>query len=89
MPLGPKGQLHPRMEGPRALESPGEQTWNLLAFRPGLQTQRVIEFSVMSPFNQISEVGFRYASFQVINLSSYMNRLPRNNLGSKWTPQDR
>ena len=89
MPLGPKGQFHLRVKGPRALESPGEQTWNLPAFRPGLQTQRVIEFSVLSPFNQISEVGFRYVSFQMANFSSHINRLPRNYLGSIWTPQDR
>ena len=89
MPLGPKGQLHPRTEGPRALDSPREQTWNPSRSRPGPQTQRVIEFSVVSLSNQILEVGFRYVSFQVINLSSYVNRLPRNNLGSKWTPQDR
>ena len=89
MPLGPKGQLHLRMEGPRALESPREQTWNPFTSRPGPQTQRVIEFSVLSPFNQISEVGFRYVSFQVANFSSHINRLPRNYLGSIWTPQDR
>ena len=89
MPLGPKGQLHLRMEGPRALESPREQTWNPSRSRPGPRTQRVIEFSVLSPSNQISEVGFRYVSFQFATLSSYINRLPRNYLGSIWTPQDR
>ena len=89
MPLGPKGQLHLRMEGPRALESPREQTWNPSRSRPGPQTQRVIEFSVLSPSNQISEVGFRYVSFQFMTPSSYINRLPRNYLGSIWTPQDR
>ena len=89
MPLGPKGQLHPRTEGPRALDSPREQTWNPSRSRPGPRTQRVIEFSVVSLFNQISEVGFRYVSFQVANFSSHINRLPRNYLGSIWTPQDR